>query len=516
MSKIIKGSHFEKITGHGFLYLLGSFITKGLSVLMLPIYTKALLPEEYIVFSNLLAIAGLLGIVMSFYLDNAYARFYFDVDEQDTDNLRKLFSTLLFFLLGWGLFSGIIAIFVIHTTVVKVYNVPWFPYVLIIIAVPLVRRINLLAAVHFRSQHKSLIVTGINYLKCVVGIGVTLALLLIFHLKALSLLWGVLAGELVATVVYYTMLYRSNILSWHFSHAWLKKTLPYALGLLPLAAISGVTCYSDQLFVTGLSSKANSGIYAVAYVIGSQINVLVFSIFMVYGPMVIAMLKENSQKNKAQIEQFQSYYFHLLIGAAFFLSLFTPELFRFLVDEKYHAGAQLVPIIAFAFVFAGACRLYITPIYYHKLTLLVSLGGFLQMLVNVGINIIFIPRYGATAAAWSKFACMVVAALFFYNVCKKHEPIRFDWKGLGLSVSIIGLCLALFLFSAYILHLGFWALLVAKCLILCVAIICTWLSPFGRAINLLIEMILKKIRKTPQSETNDPYCQTRIDIDKQQ
>ena len=504
MSKwsIIQGSHFKKIVGHGSLYFIASVVTKGIYVILLPIYTHWLKPSEYAIFSNLFAVAALAGVFTSLYLDNAYARFYFDA-ENDAVKLRQIFSTIFLFMLGWGLVACVTIFFIIRAPIVRTYDVPVVPYVLLVCTIPLLKQFNILASVNYRVQHKSVYVTGASYLWCGASTTVSLVLLLVFGLKAQALLWGIVAGEVASLLFYYVRLVGDGLIGGVFSPRLLKEVLFYSLGLLPLTAASWLSGYSDRLLITWFGELADSGVYSVAFDVGRIINVMVLSIFMVYGPMIFAMLKEGREKNIWRIEVFQSFYFHLLLGCAFFLSLFTPELFGFLVDEKYHVGTSLVPIIAFAFVFAGVRKLYATPIYYHKLTLLISVGGIMQALVNFGINYMLIPFYGGKAAAWSKLVCMMMVALYFYALCRKYEPIRIDKSALGISVSILGGCLALFLLAAYVLCLSFWPLLAIKILILGFAIVCTWLSRFGKAMHLIIDFVRNRSKKEAKLEVEE-------------
>ena len=105
---IIKGSHLKKIAFHGSLYMISSFLVKSGNVLLLPIYTRVLAPAEYAVFSNLMALGLVAGIFISLYIDVAYARLFFDANGEP-GQLRRLFSTLFFFFVVWGLAATIAA-----------------------------------------------------------------------------------------------------------------------------------------------------------------------------------------------------------------------------------------------------------------------------------------------------------------------------------------------------------------------------------------------------------------------
>ena len=476
--EIIKGSHFKKIVGHGSLYFIASIITKALHAVLLPIYTHWLEPTEYAVYSNLFAISALVVIFTSLYMDNAYGRFFFEA-QNNTKVLRRMFSTIFLFMLGWSLVVITVIFFIIRNPIVQTFKVPVVPYVLLVCAIPVLWQFNILASAHYRAQHKSMYVTGAKYLWFVTCATVALVLLLGFRLKAQALLWGILAGEIASLVFYYTRLWNEELVGADFSPRFLKEALVYSLGLLPLTAASWLSTYSDRLLITWFGGMAASGIYSVAFQIGRLINMLVLSVFMVYGPMIFAMLKEDAKKNVPRIEQFQSFYFHAIIGMAFIISIFSPELFQLLVDEKYHSGISLVPVIAFAFALGGIRKLYATLIYYHKMTLLISLGGILQALLNFGLNILLIPHFAGKAAAWSKLFSMLFVAVYFWLLSRKYEPLRIDWRAMRATLFILLVCLGVLGLCVYVLSLGFWTLLAAKIGIILLAFGLTWKSRFG-------------------------------------
>jgi hypothetical protein len=98
---IHKASWLRTITGKGKWYLLSSAMTKGLSILLLPVYTRYLSPSDYGVLNTLTSISQLLPIFVSLYLDAAFGRFYHSM-KVDPGQLRRLFSTVYWFVLANG------------------------------------------------------------------------------------------------------------------------------------------------------------------------------------------------------------------------------------------------------------------------------------------------------------------------------------------------------------------------------------------------------------------------------
>ncbi|MHC4643139.1 MAG: oligosaccharide flippase family protein, partial [Planctomycetota bacterium] len=383
----------------------------------------------------------------------------------------------------WGLLATAAAFLMLRNHTASLLDVPWYPHILLACMIPLVTQMSTLAAVHFRSQHRSGVITTGKLVGFIIGVAVSLVLLLYLRLGPQSLLWGVLARSGVMWVWYYGKLFREGFIGWEFSFKSLKEALTYSLALLPMGALGWLSGSFDKLLITWFGSMADSGIYSVAFEVGRVMSIFVLSLFMVYGPMIFAMLKEDAKKNIARIEQFQSFYFHALVGLGFFISIFSPELFRLFVDEKYHGGIGLVPVVAFGFVFGGIRKLYATLIYYHKMTLLISIGTIMASLLRFGLNIVLIPYFAGKAAAWTSLGAAIFLAGYFYLLSRKYEPLRLDRRATTATLSILAVCLMLVGLCTYVLHLSFWPLLSAKIAIAVLAIVLTWFSQFGRELR---------------------------------
>ena len=476
---IIAGSHLKKLARHASLYMIANVLVAGGSALLLPIYTRELDPEQYAIFKNLISVGLVMAIFVSLQMDFAYSRFFVDHDAEP-DGLKTLFSTLLWFGTAWGVLVCIAGYFILRRWIVESLHAQIWPHLAIACAIPYVSKLNLLAAAHFRSYHRSGIVTISSAVGFLSGAVLSIVLLLRFDLGVSALLWGALLGPCVSATWCYYHLVREGLVGIVFSFALLRESLGYCLGVLPMAGAAWLSGQGDAIFVAEWGTLADSGIYSVAFDIGRFINLLVMSIFLAYTPMVFRMLKEGEARSIVRIEQFQAFLIHVMVGLALFLSLLAPEIFEFLVNKPdYHAGISIVPVIAFAFVIGGVRKLHAALMYFHKTTLLISIGGILQAVVSVGLNYLLIPRYGPVAAAWAKVVSIAVAALYVYCLTRKYQPLRFDRAALGITVTTIAACLAAVGFCQFVLRLSFWPLLAAKLIVMLLALWWTWRSRFG-------------------------------------
>lgn len=493
---IIAGSHFKKLVRHGSLYMIANVLVAGGSALLLPIYTRELDPDQYAIFKNLISAGLVLAILVSLHMDYAYSRFFVDYDHEPRE-LKRLFSTILWFGTIWGAIVCVVAFFVLRGWAVNSLGARLWPHLAVACAIPFVSKMNVLAAAHFRSYHRSGIVTISSAAGFISGAILSIVLLLKYDLGVAALLWGAFAGPCVAAIWGYYHLMREGLIGFVFSFKLLRESLGYSLGVLPMAASAWVAGQADSIFVAELGTMTGAGVYSVAFDIGRFINLLVMSLFMAYTPMIYRMLKEGEPRNIQRIEQFQAFLIHVMVGMALFLSLLAPELFAFFVHKQaYHDGVMIVPVIAFAFVIGGVRKLHASLMYYQKSTWLVSLGGILQAIVSVGLNVLLIPHYGGPAAAWSKMISLAVAAIYLWLLTRKFQPLRFDFRSLAVTLTTVAFCLAAVGVCRYVLGLSFWPLMAAKLVVMAAALWFTWRSRFGDQMR---TVLVRKKKKSPDA-----------------
>ena len=107
------------------------------------------------------------------------------------------------------------------------------------------------------------------------------------------------------------------------------------------------------------------------------------------------------------------------------------DIIRYFVGPEYFAGLTVVPIIMLAELFSG---IFFNLSLWYKLTDRTQWGvyfSFIGLAVIVAGNVLFVPRFGYIACAWSAFACFFAMMFFSWLVGQKYYPIRYDLKGMA-------------------------------------------------------------------------------------
>ena len=84
--------------------------------------------------------------------------------------------------------------------------------------------------------------------------------------------------------------------------------------------------------------------------------------------------------------------FYTIITLGFLLC--APEVFKILAPEKYWEGLKIIPLITLAYYFNFLYSFPANFEFYHLQTKLIAMSTILSAGINVGLNIVFIKRWG--------------------------------------------------------------------------------------------------------------------------
>ena len=116
---------FPKITRKIIDYSFSTFLRKGLSLVMLPLITRVLLPEEYAIYSLLFLFMTFSSLIYQMGLQQSLMTYYHDYDNKIT-LVSTIYISIIFFSL---FFSGLIVAFrnplaklIIDTKTFQIYS----------------------------------------------------------------------------------------------------------------------------------------------------------------------------------------------------------------------------------------------------------------------------------------------------------------------------------------------------------------------------------------------------------
>ena len=102
----------------------------------------------------------------------------------------------------------------------------------------------------------------------------------------------------------------------------------------------------------------------------------------------------------------------------------------------------MVPIVTLGYLFDGIYINFLAPVTLAEKSEYVAYAAALGALVNIGTNLLWIPRWGMMGAAFATLAAYASMALFLYFLGRKLYPIPYEWKRLLHLAGVVFLILA--------------------------------------------------------------------------
>ena len=181
---------------HIFIYMIPAFLGKILAILLVPVYTMYLSPEEYGCFSLLLTVITLIASLVSFGWDSALIRYLSDTSIKTNSGkwVSSIFSIRVF-----GYILLFVLVYYFHNEIAKMTGIPFHFSSLLLLALAgnLMTDMVLLLKLIFRAQQKSKTFAVTEIGKTLIVSFLSVMVLVVFSLGVPGILWANFLGCLI-------------------------------------------------------------------------------------------------------------------------------------------------------------------------------------------------------------------------------------------------------------------------------------------------------------------------------
>lgn len=196
---------------------------------------------------------------------------------------------------------------------------------------------------------------------------------------------------------------------------------------------------SDRYLLELYGTLAETASYSIAYTLGSVLSTLILAPFGLAWPTAmyaIAKRRDAPQTFQTVFRWFTS----VLLFAAFGVSLVSDVAFHILFPPSYQSAAPVIPIVAASIAFYGIYTFVMTGVSVRRKTWMASIFTAIAAGVNVGLNLVLIPRYGAMGAAYSTLIAYVTLAGVAYVANQRIYPLPYQ-LGRFILAAVVGVAM---------------------------------------------------------------------------
>lgn len=418
------------------LFVIASFITKTISFLSMPVFTRLMSASEYGEVSNFFLWGQLLSTFICFQLSSSLVSAKVNRGEHRFDSYMA--GIIRVCSVSAGCFFIVFLVF--RTSICRIAEIKSDYFVLLYIYAFNLCLVNMYSGYCVAAgKPKEKVLFSVVYSVFIVGFG------LFFTWKSNSKSLGRIIGNTIVCVAFilYVLIYfykkpMDGRIEWSRD---VKFGLKFGLPLIPHLIANYINGNIDRIFIIKELGNSQQGIYSVAYSLGIVVLAFADACADAWNPWYY---KKTKAKSAAEINKYFLLYTVTMSMVFISLMMSAPELMRMMSSKEYWSGAACVNYIAFGIFFLF---LYRFPLSYEQLygnTNYVAPATITAALLNILLNRMLIPVFGIEGAAFA-------TAVSYFLLWILHEiAARKMIRGYNIKISIYSISI-LIVFSGFVL-----------------------------------------------------------------
>lgn len=439
-------SSYKKLFSNTLVFAIGSFSSKVLVLLLIPIYTSYLSTAELGVTDVLTQIANWIIPLATMTITEAIIRFGLDkaYDKKKVFTIGNLVCA--FGLLIFGIILPIVNFTGVADKYIGGYSLILYVYV-------------------FMSSLKSLYTTFVRSMeevKLFAAAGIlatflTLFFTAMFYMVLPSNFLGEGTGiqkYLLATILsdFLTTVFvtfKSKLWRYldfkHIDREMLHTMLQYSIPLIPAQLLWLITNSSDSFMTTHYLGTASNGILSAAY----KIPNIVATVYLMFGQAwnMSAITENNSadrDKFYENVFDFNQSLLYILAGGCM---LIIQPLTNLMIGESFRECVKYSPLLIYSTIFS-CFTTFMGSIYLaSKQTKRSLFTSLVSGVINVALNVILIPRIGLYGPPLSTIASYVTVFFIRAYDSRKLVPFKINYKKMLLSNFVLIIMLSILLIN---------------------------------------------------------------------
>lgn len=429
-------------------YGLGGASQSLSGILIIPILTKNLTIEEFGAFSMLTLCGSLAGSVFYLGISSALPRFYFDTDS-NVSRYHVLSTATILVTLGavfqivFGvLFSSKLSILLFHSDHYAVALIFVFAgYALLFLNQFIIVYWRLIGAAH-RVLSWALINIALNFAGIIIGLKYVEKSILVPVLVFLI-------SQLIQLAI--SLIQSREILGKNLNTLTAKAMIRFGVAAVVIAMGTLAIDWFDRFVVNNQLTLKDVAIYSFAYKLGTLINIVfVVPFISVWNPLMLE--RQSSPDVKKIFSLAVDIYLSIGVCCTVFATLFFKDIVFLFVPKKDYSDIVLYfPFLMLGTLIYGLSNIFSAGFIYSKKLKGLTLIYLFFAIINMGITLIFVKKWGLSGAVASSFVTYLVFPFVVFSWGKAY--FVFDYRKIK-TFFLITSCLAIIIFNVNLLSIS--------------------------------------------------------------
>ena len=385
------------------------FLQRGISFITVPVFTRLLTTEEYGICNIYFAWFDVFILFTSLKLpyeglNNGLIR-YEDNKDGYTSSIMGLISVLT--LIAAGVY------FLLHKWIDRATGLSSFIMLLMFIQLmfnpPLMLWTN---RERFDFRYRKPV--AVTVVSTVLNLVVTVVAVLCTSHKAEARIIGTVFVQTLFGLIFALVLFakgRTFYRKEYWSFA-LRFNLPLVFYYISQIVLN----QSDRIMINYYQGSGKAAVYSVAYSAATLMLLVLSSVNGSFNPWMYKKLKAGRYR---QVGRTASILCLLVGGATFAVSALAPDLVRILATEEYMEAIWIIAPVSASVFFIFLYMVFANVEMYYGENSGISVISIACSVLNIVLNMIFIPMYGYFAAGWTTLVSYMVLTLLHFILMKR-------------------------------------------------------------------------------------------------
>jgi O-antigen/teichoic acid export membrane protein len=420
-------AQIKRLSKHSVIYGFAPLIQRIVAVLLLPLYTRYLDPSDYGAIEALVALTAVIFALLRAGIQSSFFRFYFQAED---DRAReKVVRTSFWFTMGTATAALIVGEILAGSISHWLFGTDVYTNLVRAAFVGLWASMNYeqLTAL-FRVEERSVSYSIASLANVVLTVGATVLLVVVLDKGPV----GVIVGNFTGTLLVYLVLlgYRRTQLGLEFDRDVFRRMTAWGMPFVPSVIALNAIDFSDRFFLVRIKDQHELGLYAIGVRISAALLFVLAAFRTAWPAFAYSIPEEEAKRTYGYVLTYVTF---VSSWAALALGLGAPWIVRLLTQPDFYRGADVVPILVYAFVIFGGYVVVVTSIGRagKRGSNWIVTGA--AALFNVVLNLILIPPYGMTGAAISMVVSYFAMFLGITWKAQRVFPVVYQWRRVALA-----------------------------------------------------------------------------------
>lgn len=394
------------------IFTVGKFVSKIIVIFMLPFYTACLSSAEY---STADLITNLCNLIIPIAGLGVSEGIFRNAAEKGDDKESFFSNGIVIMLIGSVIFLSL-------SPLIRFFET-FAPYLWLIIAYVLASNIHSVCAQYVCAIGRTKLFAGQGILNTAFTVTLNILFLAKFDMGILGYILSIILADTLTTVfLFFTArLYTAFRIS-KVSAKLMGEMVKFCLPLVPSTIFWWITSVSDRYMVAYFVSPAENGLYAAAYKIPTLLTYVV-SIFNDAWKLSTISDSKGEERTRFYSEVYK-YYISVMFMGGMLLCVSARLTSTVLFDASYRSAWIFIPILSTATVFTALNTFMGSAYYAAKKTSMSMWTSLIGAALNIVLNLIVIPRFGAMGASVATFASYFVVFIIRAVTMKRFIPFK--------------------------------------------------------------------------------------------